>query len=220
MRGSIATVFVLPHAVFQAIGCANRCSRMAGAILARISLDRLSREVRIAENLFYKFDRLGVKVLIVDMPFYDSANRRDVLVRQIREAIAEDAFTTGRFVLDWRLDPKAGHLRYRRWVRNSAGDPQQKTLIATLDGAIVGFFVVETDSHGRAYWHLTAIASQWRHRGMGKRLWAAIIALHYAEGVQKIETTISAHNVAVMNLYARYGFKFEKPQMTFHWLRL
>ena len=33
-------------------------------------------------------------------------------------------------VLDWRLDPKAGHLRYRRWVRNSAGDPQQKTLIA------------------------------------------------------------------------------------------
>ena len=136
------------------------------------------------------------------------------------EAIAEDAFTTGRFVLDWRLDPKAGHLRYRRWVRNSAGDPQQKTLIATLDGAIVGFFVVETDSHGRAYWHLTAIASQWRHRGMGKRLWAAIIALHYAEGVQKIETTISAHNVAVMNLYARYGFKFERPQMTFHWLRL
>jgi site-specific DNA recombinase len=54
------------------------------------SLDRLSRDVRIAENLFWKFDQLGVHVRIVDMPTYDHRNRRDVLIRQIREAIAED----------------------------------------------------------------------------------------------------------------------------------
>src|SRR5262249_44283265 len=54
------------------------------------SLDRLSRDVRIAENLFWKFEQLGIRVLIVDMPNYNSDNRRDVLIRQIREAIAED----------------------------------------------------------------------------------------------------------------------------------
>lgn len=54
------------------------------------SLDRLSRDVRIAENLFWKFDQLGIRVLIADMPYYNSSNRRDVLIRQIREAIAED----------------------------------------------------------------------------------------------------------------------------------
>src|SRR5437868_4637047 len=32
------------------------------------SLDRLSRNVRIAENLFHDFESLGVEVLIADMP--------------------------------------------------------------------------------------------------------------------------------------------------------
>lgn len=53
------------------------------------SLDRLSREVRIAENLFYEFERLGVQVLITDMPNYNSRNHLDVLMRQVNEAMAE-----------------------------------------------------------------------------------------------------------------------------------
>lgn len=54
------------------------------------SLDRLSRDVRIAENLFWRFQRYGVRVLIADMPTYNGQDRRDVLLRQIREAIAEE----------------------------------------------------------------------------------------------------------------------------------
>ncbi len=53
------------------------------------SLDRLSREVRIAENLFYEFKRLGVKILIADMPQYNG-ERKDILIRQIMEAISEE----------------------------------------------------------------------------------------------------------------------------------
>jgi DNA invertase Pin-like site-specific DNA recombinase len=55
------------------------------------SIDRLSRDVRIAENLFWQIEnRLGIRVLISDMPNYDRNNRKDVLIRQIREAIAEE----------------------------------------------------------------------------------------------------------------------------------
>jgi DNA invertase Pin-like site-specific DNA recombinase len=54
------------------------------------SLDRLSRNVRIAENLFHEFEQLGVDVLIADMPTYNGRDRKDVLLRQIREAIAEE----------------------------------------------------------------------------------------------------------------------------------
>ncbi|NKE72973.1 recombinase family protein [Candidatus Manganitrophus noduliformans] len=53
------------------------------------SLDRLSREVRIAENLFYEFKKLGIKVLIADMPQYNG-ERKDILIRQILEAVAEE----------------------------------------------------------------------------------------------------------------------------------
>jgi site-specific DNA recombinase len=64
-----------------------RARRISTIILP--SLDRLSREVRIAENLFHEFDKLGVKVLIADMPQYNG-ERKDIFIRQILEAIAED----------------------------------------------------------------------------------------------------------------------------------
>ncbi|MBI3637306.1 MAG: recombinase family protein [Candidatus Rokubacteria bacterium] len=54
------------------------------------SLDRLSRDVRLAENLFHEFEKCGVQVLIADMPTYNGKDRKDVLIRQIREAIAEE----------------------------------------------------------------------------------------------------------------------------------
>jgi site-specific DNA recombinase len=65
-----------------------RAGRVGAVILP--SLDRLSREVRLAENLFHEFSSLGVRVLIADMPTYNGKDRKDVLIRQIREAIAEE----------------------------------------------------------------------------------------------------------------------------------
>ena len=65
-----------------------RLHRVGTVILP--SLDRLSRDVRIAENLFWRFQRYGVRVLIADMPGYNGQDRRDVFLRQICEAIAED----------------------------------------------------------------------------------------------------------------------------------
>ena len=65
-----------------------RAGRVGSVILP--SLDRLSRDVRIAENLFHEFAQPGVDVLIADMPAYNGRDRKDVLVRQIREAIAEE----------------------------------------------------------------------------------------------------------------------------------
>src|SRR5688572_4639014 len=54
------------------------------------SLDRLSRDVRLAENLFWEFQQHGIRIFIADMPNYDGQDRKDVLIRQIREAIAEE----------------------------------------------------------------------------------------------------------------------------------
>ena len=54
------------------------------------SLDRLSRDLRFTENLLFDLQKIGVKVLIADMPHYDGSNRKDVLIRQIKEAIAEE----------------------------------------------------------------------------------------------------------------------------------
>jgi site-specific DNA recombinase len=65
-----------------------RAGRIGAVIIP--SLDRLSRDLRLAENLFFEFEQLGVEILIADMPNYNGKDRKDVLIRQIRGAIAEE----------------------------------------------------------------------------------------------------------------------------------
>jgi len=135
------------------------------------------------------------------------------------EAVAGTAFATGRHRLDWRLDPDASNDRYRQWVRSSFAGGRQRVLKAAIGGATVGFFIVEERQDLGVYWHLTAIAPGWQGRGIGKRLWRAMLRRHALDGRRRVETTISAHNVSVINLYARLGFRFAAPRMTLHWVR-
>jgi site-specific DNA recombinase len=75
-------------------GALNRLVRncKSGVVSAVIvsSLDRLSRDLRFTENLLHDLKKVGVNVFIADMPNYDGNNRKDVLIRQIKEAIAEE----------------------------------------------------------------------------------------------------------------------------------
>ena len=132
------------------------------------------------------------------------------------EDIAEVAFSTSRFVLDPALERGLSGQRYRRWVRTSFANPAHQVLKAEIDGAIVGFFVVEERSDGTAYWHLTAIAPAFQNRGIGKALWRAVLRRHHQAGMRAVETTVSAHNTAVLNLYAQLGFRLQPGGMTLH----
>ena len=135
------------------------------------------------------------------------------------EAIAHAAFSTGRLFLDWRLDPELSRRRYANWVRASFSHASHVVLKAELGGQLVGFFVVERRADGSVYWHLTAVAPDWQGKGIGLNLWRTMLLRHRAEDARGVETTVSGHNPAVMNLYARLGFSFAEPQMTFHLLR-
>jgi ribosomal protein S18 acetylase RimI-like enzyme len=132
------------------------------------------------------------------------------------EAIAGSAFTTGRFHLDPALDPHASGRRYGRWVRTSFANPAHEVLKAELDGRLAGFFVTEPGREGTVYWHLTAVAPDMQGRGVGKQIWQAMLARHRRQGARAVETTVSAHNIPVLNLYARLGFRLQAGGMTFH----
>jgi ribosomal protein S18 acetylase RimI-like enzyme len=135
------------------------------------------------------------------------------------ERIAATAFTTGRFLLDWRLGPDPNRMRYAGWIRNSIAHPTQRLLKAVEHGRIVAFFVVETQPGQRCYWHLTAIADEHQGRGLGRRVWQAMLMLHKADGIEEVVTLVSGHNLPVLNLYSVLGFRLHGAQMTFHWLR-
>jgi len=130
--------------------------------------------------------------------------------------IAASAFGHERFHVDPYLNPKIGNLRYRRWVESSAGSRVQLLLKATLNGDVIGFFLVEYIDR-QVYWHLTAIAPELKGHGLGVRVWNAMMSQHQKDGMHSILTTISARNVPVLNLYSKLNFRFRPPEMTFHW---
>lgn len=130
--------------------------------------------------------------------------------------IAASAFGYERFHIDPYLNPENGNLRYKRWVENSAGSRVQLLLKATLNGAVVGFFLVEYIDR-QVYWHLTAVLPELKGRGLGVRVWKAMMAQHQKDGMHSILTTISVRNVPVLNLYSKLNFRFQPPEMTFHW---
>ncbi len=118
-------------------GC--RADRIGTVIIPTI--DRLSRDVRLAENFFHEFERLGVHVLIADMPTYNGKDRKDVLIRQIREAIAEenrkdiiDRLWKGRQERVRRGLPPGGNVPYG-YRRNGAGlvpDREEAALVRLI----------------------------------------------------------------------------------------
>ena len=132
------------------------------------------------------------------------------------EMVASHAFTTGRFLLDHRLPPDLSDRRYSTWVRSAFESTEQTVLKAEIDGALVGFFIVEERSDASVYWHLTAIAPGWQGQGIGLSLWRTMLRRHAAAGASSVATTISGHNLAAINLYGRLGFSFRSAQMTFH----
>lgn len=135
------------------------------------------------------------------------------------QAIAAEAFVTSRFFIDPHICRVRGAARYATWVRNSAGDPAQQVLVAELQGDIAGFFIVqERDQDGQrhAYWHLTAVAKAFQGRGMGRRLWRAVMAWHRERGCVSLGTAISGHNLPVLGLYGQLGFRFARAEATLH----
>lgn len=132
--------------------------------------------------------------------------------------IAAKAFSYERFHVDPYLNSDFGNSRYKRWVENSQSSDTQQLLKATLDGKIIGFFLVEYRKD-LVYWHLTAMSPEYQGRGLGVRVWAAMMIRHQRDGFNQILTTISARNVPVLNLYSKLNFRFMPPEMTFHWTK-
>ncbi len=134
--------------------------------------------------------------------------------------IAGSAFRNERFRLDHRLDPKVNDRRYQAWVASSLTDPVQRLRVIRDGGRIVAFFITELLPDGTCHWHLNAIANDLQGRGYGRRVWHTMIRQAAQEGAQRVRSSIVAGNVRVVNLYARLGFRFQSPCMTFHWVRV
>lgn len=134
--------------------------------------------------------------------------------------IAELAFGYERYHADPRMDSARASARYGRWVRSTIEQPTYSLLkISSVEDELVAFFAVEETGPSQLAWRLTAVAPEFQGRGMGAGIWSSVLQYHQTRGFESVVTTIASRNVPVLNLYSRLQFRFEPPEMTFHWLR-
>lgn len=146
---------------------------------------------------------------------------------KVSSALSEDAqeisgfaaqiFTTGRLHVDPLVGPEIGNRRYEAWAANAFNHADQRVLKCEMGGRIIAFFVVEQPSPASRFWSLVGLAPGLGGKGIGTRVWKAVLAFHHREGVEEVSTSISSHNVVVHNLYSKLGFRFPAPTITLHW---
>jgi ribosomal protein S18 acetylase RimI-like enzyme len=131
--------------------------------------------------------------------------------------IAGSIFKHGRFHQDPELGVALGDRRYKTWLLNAFELPHQQVLKCSLGHEIIAFFVVEYPQQNHCFWSLIGMAPGMQGKGLGKRAWRSMMHKHQREGVETITTSISSHNIAVLNLYVSLAFRFTVPYATFHW---
>jgi ribosomal protein S18 acetylase RimI-like enzyme len=140
-------------------------------------------------------------------------------------AAARAAFRTDRFHRDPRFDRDAADGLYERWVRTWVADRSsaRHTRVLDLDGRVVAFFLYEvTDPTGDdecrvAQVVLNGIDPAYAGQGHGLRMYCD--ALDDASRRARYCTAdVSAANPAVINLYAKLGFRLTSTgDVTMHW---
>ena len=132
---------------------------------------------------------------------------------------ARTSFSNERFKMDPRLDPDISDQRYRNWAASSLHHAAQNLHVVCDGKRKVAFFVTEMQGDGTCYWHLNAVAPDAQGQGYGRRAWLSMLDLAEKSGAKRVRTSVVARNHRVLNLYARLGFYFPPPSMTFHWVR-
>jgi GNAT superfamily N-acetyltransferase len=195
-----------------------------GIVSCRLPQDRL-RESMFLEQKGFRFIEMVLHPKIQLSRAGETVNEGFVIAcgsegdLPALEALAERAFGYERYHVDPRLDPRLGDRRYGRWVRNALRHDSQQLLKVLESDRLIALFIVERQAEASVYWHLTAIAPEWQGQGFGRRVWRAMLRRHQDDGLLSVATTISARNTPVLNLYSQLQFRFDPPEMTFHWVR-
>lgn len=124
-------------------------------------------------------------------------------------SIAENAFVHGRFHRDFNIAHSLSEKRYDNWLQELL----RERLVYGLyfEGAIVGFIGVKNNALV-----LHAVDSRFRGRGLAKYLWSPVCQKLFDQGFSEITSSISAANLAVLNLYASLGFRFRNSSDIYH----
>ncbi len=125
-------------------------------------------------------------------------------------AMIPGSFTHDRFHKDPLVPAGAADLRYSLWLRDLHREGRLRAL--TWEGREpAGFWGY---SGGTAVLH--ALAPAFRGRGLGRGFWTAGCRMMFDQGRDEIDSSVSASNLAVINLYSSLGFALRGAVDVYH----
>jgi len=123
--------------------------------------------------------------------------------------ICHGAFEHGRYHRDFNIKKEMADLRYDNWLRDLHASGN--CLALHYEGALAGFFGI---NKGKIVLH--ALAEKFKGKGLAKYFWSIACKKLFEKGYEELSSSVSACNVAVLNLYASLGFKFRNPCDIYH----
>lgn len=124
-------------------------------------------------------------------------------------AICHSAFTHGRFHRDFNLTKACSDMRYDNWLIQLCDAKQVYGLY--WQGELAGFIAYSGNSLV-----LHALSENFRGKGLTKYWWSSVCSDLLSTGYDTVKSSISASNLAVLNLYSSLGFYFNNPQDIYH----
>lgn len=119
--------------------------------------------------------------------------------------VCHGAFMHGRFHRDFNMSKAAADLRYDNWLKQLLEAQQVYGLY--WQGTLAGFIGYNDNTLV-----LHALKEEYRGKGLSKYWWSGVCGALLANGHDEVKSSISAINLAVLNLYASLGFSFKNPQ--------
>lgn len=139
----------------------------------------------------------------------DATISKFVELEPIRALCTGGTFAHGRFHRDFNLSNDSADLRYSRWLEQ-----------LHKEGQVYGLYWCDTLAgfigHSENKLVLHALSSGFRGKGLAKFWWSAVCSDLLEAGYPEITSSISAANLAVVNLYCSLGFSFRAPQDIYH----
>ncbi|MDQ0156904.1 GNAT family N-acetyltransferase [Robertmurraya andreesenii] len=123
--------------------------------------------------------------------------------------ICNGAFVYGRFHKDFNLPDNLCDNRYNTWLREMYYEDNVFGIY--YNGDIAGFFGYREDKI-----LLHALSDEYRGKGLGKYFWYAAYDYLFNKGYKVLSSSVSASNLAIVNLYISLGFKFRNPLEVYH----
>lgn len=124
-------------------------------------------------------------------------------------ALCHGAFRHGRFHRDFNLAGELADRRYSQWVGQLCDEGNAFALL--YQGDVAAFFGFRADKLV-----LHAMAERFQGQGLAKYLWSRACRELFQRGHEELCSSVSASNLAIVNLYASLGFRFRNPIDVYH----